>query len=56
VHSAWHARGKDLHEIADALARDVTEVLCVVEQDQPGTKKRRQAVALVGHAEAKSRW
>ena len=44
------ADGATLHEIAEALNREPREVLRVVEQDQPGSRKRRQAKAGVDHA------
>ena len=48
--------GATLHEIAEALNREPREVLRVVEQDQPGSRKRRQAKAGVDHAQIKARW
>ena len=48
--------GATLHDIAEALNREPREVLRVVEQDQPGSRKRRQTKAGVDHAQIKSRW
>ena len=55
-HSAWHAMAPRSTEIAEALNREPREVLRVVEQDQPGSRKRRQAKAGVDHAQIKARW
>ena len=48
--------GATLHEIAEALNREPREVLRVMEQDRPGSRKRRRAKAGVDHARIKARW